>query len=128
MRCWSANIFFDRAGRDHTVDEDGPALADAMRPVDGLGLDRRIPPWIIEDHGVGGGEVEPGATSLEADQDQRHLARLKARDRRLAVFALAGQFDPAVPQSIKFGLDQVEHRGELAKQGDPPPLGDQFVD
>jgi len=36
------------------------------------------------DQGIGGGEVHPRATGLEADQEQRNLARLEALDTLLA--------------------------------------------
>src|SRR5262245_61790127 len=43
------NLFFDRSGRDQPVRIDCLGLTDAMRAVDGLSLDCRVPPRIIQD-------------------------------------------------------------------------------
>jgi len=38
-----------------------------VRAVDGLGLDRRVPPGIENEDIIGGGQVQPQAARLEAD-------------------------------------------------------------
>ena len=40
------------------------------------------------DHGVGGGQVQPGAAGLEADQEHGTSAALERVDRRLAIARL----------------------------------------
>jgi hypothetical protein len=45
------------------------------------------------DDRVGGGQIEPGAAGLEADQEERHPAPLKARDGPGTVLGFAAQFD-----------------------------------
>jgi hypothetical protein len=49
---------------DELVHEDGLRLADAMGAVARLGFGGGIPPGIVMDHGVGGGEVDAGAPRL----------------------------------------------------------------
>ena len=46
-------------------------LADAVRAVDGLGLDGRVPPGVEQEDVVGGGQVQAEAAGLEADQEDR---------------------------------------------------------
>src|SRR5271170_3539845 len=70
----------DRALGYQLVDEHRLALTDAVRPIGSLVFHRGVPPGIIVDHGIGGGQVEPGAAGTQADEEQRHLALLKPRD------------------------------------------------
>ena len=60
--------------------EHGLVLADAMGAVDGLILHRRVPPGIIEDHRIGGGEIEADASGLEADEKDPRAPVLKIVD------------------------------------------------
>ena len=57
------NLFFNRSGRDEPVGIDGARLADAVRAVDGLGLDGGIPPRIVEDDVARVCEVQPPPTA-----------------------------------------------------------------
>src|SRR4051812_17712804 len=63
------DLLLDRAGRDQLVDEDRLVLADAMRAIGRLRLGRRVPPGVIMDHRVGGGEIEAAPAGLEADEE-----------------------------------------------------------
>jgi hypothetical protein len=45
------------------------------------------------DDRVGGGQIETGAPGLQADQKERHLAPLKARDRPGTIPRVAAQLD-----------------------------------
>ena len=55
-------------------------LADPMTAVDGMGFHRRVPPRVVQDHGIGVGEIEPGKLgsvqyrhcSQALDRAQRH--------------------------------------------------------
>src|SRR5437867_7060420 len=87
------HALLDRALGDKLVDEDWLVLADAVSAVGRLILDRWVPPGIVMDDRVGGGQVETGAAGFEADQEERHLALLKARDRAGAIGRVAAQFD-----------------------------------
>src|SRR5262249_12209471 len=109
------HAFLDRALRDELIDEDRFVLADAVGAIGRLVLDRRVPPGIVMDDRVGGSEVETGATGLEADQEERHLALLKAPNRFGSVSRVAAQFDKLDSAFSERGLDQVEHAGELRK-------------
>ena len=66
----------------------------------------------------------PGAARLQADEEQRHLARpgtggLGVR----AVLRVAGQQHVGKAEAArKLGLDQRQHRGELREQQDAPPV------
>ncbi len=62
------------------VDRDRPRLPDPMRAVGGLILHRRVPPRVQVDDIIGGGEVQPGAARLEADQEDIAGAGLKGLD------------------------------------------------
>ena len=42
-----------------------PRLADAVRPVLRLRVDRRVPVGVVEDDGVGAGEVDPEASQKQ---------------------------------------------------------------
>ena len=75
------HALFGSALGDELVDEDRLVLADAVGTVGCPVLDGRVPSRIVMDNGVGGGQIETGAAGLEADQEERHLAPLKARDR-----------------------------------------------
>src|SRR6516225_10167203 len=120
------HAFFDGTLRDKLVDKDRPVLADSVGAVGRLVLDRRVPPGVVVDDRVGGGQIEPGAAGLEADQKERHLAPLKARDRAGAVLRVAAQLDKLDAGLAKRRLDQVEHAGELREQQDTPAVLDQL--
>src|SRR5947209_9037358 len=61
------DALLDGAGGDQLVDEDRLVLADAVGAVGRLVLNRRVPPRVVVDHRVGGGEVEAAPARLEAD-------------------------------------------------------------
>jgi hypothetical protein len=79
------DFFLDAARHHQLVNEYLPGLADAVGAVGGLVFHRGIPPRIVVDDGVGGGEVEADAACLEADQEHRYLAFLETADDALAV-------------------------------------------
>jgi hypothetical protein len=94
---------------EELVDEDGFVLADAVGALGRLILDRRVPPGIVVDDRVGGSQIETGAAGFEANQEERHLAPLKARDRAGAVGRIAAQLDELDPGLAERRFDQVEH-------------------
>ena len=85
LRRLHSSIFSSMVSGDQLVDEHRLVLADAVGAVGGLILDGRIPPGIIVDHRVGGGEVEADAAGFQADQEERHFAALERLDRLGAV-------------------------------------------
>ncbi|MNL57540.1 hypothetical protein D3C87_1811140 [compost metagenome] len=88
-------------------------LADAVGAVGGLVFYRRVPPGVVVDHRVGLRQVEPHATGLEADQEQRHLPAGELFDDRVAFLALPRELDPGQVALFQLRLDQREHAGEL---------------
>ena len=58
------------SSRDQPVGEHLARLADAVRAVDRLRLDGRVPPRVEQEHVVGRGQVQAEAAGLEADQEQ----------------------------------------------------------
>ena len=97
-----------------------------MGAVGGLVLGRGVPPRVVVDHGVGGGQVQAHAAGLEADQEHRHAAFLEVFHRYAAVAGVAGQRHPADLCAVQLGGDQAEHGGELREHQDAPTLVDEF--
>jgi hypothetical protein len=60
-----------RARRDKAMDKDRLRLSDPVRTIHRLALHRRIPPWVVEDNGVGLGQCETDATRLQTEQENR---------------------------------------------------------
>jgi len=81
--------------------------------VGGLVFDRRVPPRVVVDDGVGGGQVEADAAGFQADQENRDFAFLEAAHGCFAVGRVAGQCDVGQAEDVQFLLDQRQHAGEL---------------
>src|ERR1700741_3607106 len=60
------DALFDRVAGDQTVREDMALLTDAVRAIDRLRLDRRVPPRVEQEHVCGGGEIQPEPAGLQA--------------------------------------------------------------
>ena len=97
-----------------------------MGAVGGLIFDCRVPPRVVVDDGVGGGEVEADATGFEADQEDWDFAFLEAPDRGFTVDGVAGQGDIRQAEAVEFLLDQLQHAGELREKQDAAIFVDQF--
>ena len=100
------DAFFDGFLAEEFVDEDGFVLADAVGAVGGLGFGGGVPPGVVVDDGVGGGEVEAGAAGFEGDEEERDFAGLEVFDEFAAVFGGAGEFEVADFFSDEVVLDQ----------------------
>lgn len=83
---------FDGAGADELVDEDGFVLADAVGAVGRLVFGGRIPPRVVVDDGVGGGEVEAGAAGFEGNEEDGLGAILEVVDEAASVLGIASEF------------------------------------
>src|SRR5437762_3173386 len=59
------DFLLDGAGRDQAVSGYIAGLADAVRTVDCLRLDGRVPPRIVKNDIACGGQVQPGAGCSE---------------------------------------------------------------
>ena len=84
------NPLLDGVLAEQLVDEDRLVLADAVGAVRGLGLGGGVPPRVVVDDGVGGGQVEAGAAGFEGDEEQRGFAGLEILDEFAAVLGSAG--------------------------------------
>ena len=62
-------LFFDTISYDELVAGDHLGLADTVGTVRGLSFGGGIPPGVVVDDGVGGGEVESGAAGFEGDEE-----------------------------------------------------------
>src|SRR6267142_4682892 len=112
------HFLLDRTGRHQAVDKNRLVLADAMRTINRLLLDSRIPPGIENNYRVGGGQVQPDPAGLQADQENLAGAVLKAFDRALAILGHSGQHAIANALRIEANPDQVDHGGELREHDD----------
>lgn len=93
----------DEANRNHLF-----VLPNAVAAVDGLVFDCRVPPWIDQEHIVGFGKIEAGATCFQADQKHPCMyVVLKLADHFLPVGRAAGKHGVANVLFGKFFLDQV---------------------
>src|SRR3546814_6664430 len=72
------DLFLDGADTEQLVDEHRLVLADAMRTIGRLILDRRVPPRVVVDDGIGRSQIEANPAGLETDQKQRHFLALEA--------------------------------------------------
>jgi len=114
------DFLLSRAFGDQFVDEYRFVLADAVGAVGGLCLDRRVPPWVIVDNGIGLDEVEADAAGLEGDEEEVGLTAAEALDRVFAFACLSGQLGVGDAGSLYLLLDQAEHGGELGEDQDVP--------
>ena len=86
------DLFLDRVARDQLVGGDDARLADAMGAIGRLRFDRRVPPRIEMDHGVGRGKVEADAACFQTDEEDRDLVIiLKTVDLLLPIFRQTGE-------------------------------------
>jgi hypothetical protein len=76
------DLFFNGVSGNQPVDGHRPFLADAVRPVRGLVLHRRVPPGVHVDDVVGRRQVEAQAAGFEADEKEIALAGLEGLDLR----------------------------------------------
>ena len=101
-----------------------------MGTVGGLGFDGGIPPRVVVDHGIGGGEVEADAASLEADEEHRHVALLELPHQIGAGsgWGVAGQSEIFRAALVQRLLDQCQHLGELGEHQYAPAFIAQAVE
>ena len=81
---------FDGVLAEEFVDEDGLVLADAVGAVGRLVLGGGVPPWIVVDDGVRGGEIESGAAGFEGNQEDGGFAVLEILNEFSAVLGGSG--------------------------------------
>jgi hypothetical protein len=105
-------------------------LADPVRAIGRLVLDRGVPPRIEVDDVVGGGQVDAGAARLERQQEHVGLAGLERGDplRALRRRGLAVEVQRRVTGLVERLADQREVRGELAEHQRAVALAAQLVE
>ena len=112
------DFFFDRVAHQEAVDEDRLLLSDAVGAVAGLVFHGRVPPGVEVDDVAGTGEVEPGASRFQADEENAgRIAVLKLID---GLAACLGGSAAIQPQRAVSGLFErlfqlVERLDELGK-------------
>ena len=82
----------DGSVADQLVDEDGLVLADAVCAVGGLVFGGRIPPRVVVDDAVGGGEVETGATGFQGNEEDGDVLVLEAVNEAAPILGFPGEF------------------------------------
>ena len=98
------------------VGEDGAGLADAVRAVNGLGFDGRVPPGVEEIDVIGRGEVEPGAAGFQAEKEDGAIGiGLEVLDALLAVVGGTVEVLVFQIQRVEAGLEEREQAGELGE-------------
>src|SRR5207244_4510920 len=103
-------------------------LPDAMRAVNRLRLDGRVPPGIEQEDVVGTGQVQADAARLKADQEElAGWIRLKLFHARLAIARFAVQVRIANLLLVQLFLHQRQHARELGKDQCLVTLGGDFA-
>ena len=64
-----SNPLLNRALRDEPLDGDVLLLPDPVGPVHGLGVVGWVPVVVVEDHGVGAGQIDPAAACHAEEED-----------------------------------------------------------
>ena len=107
------NLGFDTVVDDEFIDEDGLSLTDAVATVGGLAFDGGVPPRVVVDDAVGGGEVEAGAAGAQADEEQRAGTGLELLHELGAVGGGASEQEEVVALGGEFATNEIEHAGKL---------------
>ena len=90
-----------------------------MRPVDGLCLDGRVPPRVVQHHIAGVGEIQARARRAERQEEHaRFRVGLEGIDHFHAPLGLAGQDVGLDPPLTAGGLQELQHLHELGEQQD----------
>src|SRR5690606_25338340 len=87
------NFFFHRAFSYQLIDENWVFLAYAMGAVSSLIFYSRVPPRIVMNYGVSGGEVQPYTARFETDQENWDLSILETFYGCGAIASVPGKFD-----------------------------------
>ena len=110
------DLFFDCVASNQSISKDAFRLADAVRAIDGLRFDRRVPPGIEQEDILGSGQIQTLTTSFQADQKQLALRiGLKVLDSRAAIASLAIKIFINYSFAIEPLLHNRQKTGELGK-------------
>ena len=124
-----------RVARDEPVDVDRLGLADAVAARLGLDVVLRVPVGVVDDHRVGGDEVDADAARARAKEEEELVGIVgEAVDGRLPRLARDGAVEPLVLVAVQAHvvLDEVEEHLELREDEDAVALllqrGQQLVE
>ena len=126
------DALLNRARRHEAVHRHRLLLTQAVRPVRGLILDDRISPRVEVEHVVGCRQVEVRAASLERNEKQVGLTRLKRLHQLLALLARRRAVEVEVLDvgRLHVGAHQLQVLDELTELQCPitvrPQLGDRL--
>ena len=104
----AVDAIFDGVGAEKFVHEDGLGLADAVGAVGRLCFGGGVPPRVVVNDGVGGSEVQSGATRFEGDEENGDIAVLKFIDEAAAVLRGTGEFEVGGFAGDEFVLDELQ--------------------
>ena len=109
-----AKAFFVQADVHPTFDQ----LAFArkiMAAVAGLAFHGGVPPRIVVNDAIGGGEIEPESASPQADEEEGTFAGLEASHEFGTITRGSGEHEELVALLLEGKGDEIEHAGELGK-------------
>ena len=86
------NAVLDGSVTDELVDEDGLVLTDAVGSVGGLVFGSGIPPRIVVDDAVSGGEVKAGSAGFEGNKEDGDVLVLESINKAASILGFAGEF------------------------------------
>ena len=111
------DLLFDRSFSDKPVDGDGILLSDAVGAVGSLLLYGRVPPRVEMDDIIGRREVQAQSSSLQTDEEERHVAGLKPFDELCALLGRRSPVEVEIvdPFLVERFADEREMRGKLAE-------------
>ena len=85
-----------------------------MSPIEGLLLDRGVPPRLEEKHVIGSGEIEPDTSCLERYEKYGHpRVGLKAFDHLTTVARRSVESHVVDAPRLQVGFEKIKHRGPL---------------
>src|SRR5262249_5918091 len=109
------------------ISENPPGLADAVCPVDSLHLDGGVPPRVEQKDVIGGGQIEPEASGLQADQKNAACRiGLKTVDPFFSIAGLAVEIFVGEVALIEIAADDGQVARELRKDQRLVPLFQQI--
>mmetsp|Transcript_75797 Transcript_75797/g.195305 ORF Transcript_75797/g.195305 Transcript_75797/m.195305 type:complete len:278 (-) Transcript_75797:2928-3761(-) len=110
------DLLLHRALGDEAHGLDLPRLPDAMRPLDGLKLAGRVPPWVHQEHVVRDLQVQALSAGLQGDEDDLH-ARVRVEGDERVIPRLDGhaaaQHHARPPRALQAELHELQHGAEL---------------
>ncbi len=119
--------FFHRVTCNQAIREHVAALTDAVRPIDRLGFDRRVPPRIEQKDVLRGGEIQSQAAGFQTDQKQPAGGiGLETLHLRLTILGPAIEVFVCDAGGVQSRAEECEEARELRKYERLVPFFDRF--